>query len=291
MTLSSTIIQFKNHKMKRIIVTITIALCGMVLLPTQKIAAQSTSDQKAFERGMVAYNNKKFTEALPYLKQAATAGISGAYKPLVELYAKGDYNGSGKGNYKEAFTWLLIMAQRKYLDEGSKDKELAVLCLAYYDPLCFLFGDYKETIDHTTMAYKMGVPKTPYLMAQVAASYLKLGKISKANEWLDNAMLLATEKNDKYSIHTINAIRSKIALDKEDYFNAFKLSEDAASEGKVALAAYVYGVTLIKTKNHPEIGQKWVKLAAEYDYGGFFEINCFEGEIKRYWNTIKALSF
>ncbi len=275
--------------MKRIIVTITMALCGMVLLPTQKIAAQSTSAQKAFERGMVAYNNERYTEALPDLIQAATAGISGAYEPLVELYADGDYDGSGKGNYKKAFEWLL--RAQSYLDEESKDKELLVLYLVYGDPLCFLFGDYKETIDHATKAYKMGVPQTPYVVAQIAASYLKLGKISKANEWLDNAMSLATEKNDTYSIHTINAIRSKIALDKEDYSNALKFSKDAASEGKVPLAAYVYGVTLIKTKNHPEIGQEWVKAAAEYDYNGIYEINCFEDEIKRYWNMIKDLSF
>ncbi len=277
--------------MNKIIMRATLLIvCTVFSIPSLSQNSQYVFAKKAFERGMIDYNNDRFTEALPNLKKAAMAGISGAYGPIINLYADGDYDGSGKGNYKEAFSWLL-MAQHKYLSEGSKDKELAVICLLNFDPLCFLTGDYQGTIEHVSKAYKNGIPKNSYFMAQVAASYLKLGKTSKANEWLNDAMQLAMEKDEMISIHTINAIRSKIALDKKDYSHALELSKDAASEGKVPLADYVYGVALIETKNHPEIGQRWVKAAAEYDYNGIIEINCFENEIKWYWDTIKHLSF
>ena len=84
---------------------------------------------------------------------------------------------------------------------------------------------------------------------------------------------------------------SKISLDKNDYVKALELSKDAATQGKIPLAAYVYGVSLIKTNNRPDIGKQWVKVAAEYDYSGLFEINCFEDEIQRYWLSIMNHSF
>ena len=46
-----------------------------------------------------------------------------------------------------------------------------------------------------------------------------------------------------------------------------------------------------KTNNRPDIGKQWVKVAAEYDYSGLFEINCFEDEIQRYWLSIMNHSF
>ncbi len=274
---------------KTIVKVTLLIVCMFFSIQSFSQSSQIISTEKAFERGINAYNNDRFTEAFPDLLQAAEAGISEAYGPLINLYADGDYDGSGKGNYKQAFSWVL-MAQQKYLG-GDKNQKLAVIYLTNYAPLCFLVGDYQETIDAVTKGYKMGFPKIPYVMAQVAASCLKLGKISKANEWLNNAMSLAKEKNDMLSFHAINAIRSKIALDKKDYSHALELSKDAATEGKIPLAAYVYGVALTETKNRPEIGKKWVKAAAEYDYYGIFEINCFEDEIKQYWKTIKNLSF
>lgn len=267
-----------------------ISLCGILLFLVQGVSAQSSTAKSAFERGINAYNNDKYVEAFTNLKQAALGGISEAYKPLIKLYADGDYDGSGIGNYKEAFTWTL-MAMNKYLDEGSKNRDLAVTCMMYYDPLCFLTGDYQETIDHATKGYESGLPRIPYLLNQIAASYLKLGNIAKATEWINKAIVLATEKNDNLSLYTAKAILSKIELDKKDYNKALELSRDAASDGKVPLAAYVYGVSLIKTNNHPDIGKQWVKAAAEYDYNGIIEINCFEDEIKSYWRQIMNTSF
>ncbi len=54
------------------------------------------------------------------------------------------------------------------------------------------------------------------------------------------------KKNDNLSLHTANALLSKISLDKNDYVKALELSKDAATQGKIPLAAYVYGVSLIK---------------------------------------------
>ena len=81
-------------------------------------------------------------------------------------------------------------------------------------------------------------------MNVVAASYYKLGNVRNAKEFLK----MATETNSKndYDSHVTNAILSKIYFDKQDYTNALILSEDAAKTGKVPLAAYVYGASLIK---------------------------------------------
>lgn len=267
-----------------------ISLCGMLLFFVQGVSAQSSIAKSAFERGISAYNNKKYVEAFTNLKQAALGGVSEAYGPLIDLYADGDYDESGIGNYKEAFTWT-VMAMGKYEDGGRKNQDLRVIGLMYYDPLCFLIGDYQEAIDHITKGQKLGLPQLPYLFNILAASYLKLGNIAKATEWANKAIALAAEKNDNFSHYTAKAILSKIELDKKDYNKALELSEKAASDGKVPLAAYVYGVSLIKTNNHPDIGKQWVKAAAEYDYCGISEINCFEDEIKKYWRQIMNASF
>ena len=100
---------------------------------------------------MVAYNNEKYVEALPDLRQAALAGCP-AFYPLIHLYADRDYDDSGIGNYKEAFKWT-VMAMQKYCDDGANNRDLAVTCLMFYDPLCFLTGDYQETIDHATKGF------------------------------------------------------------------------------------------------------------------------------------------
>lgn len=276
--------------MKRVI-KIPFLIFGALFLFALSASAQSESAKNAYFRGVAAVNKGKYVEALPSLRQAALGGVSGAYGPLISLYVDGDYDKSGKGNYEEAFKWLL-MAMNKCIEEGSSDQDLTVTCLMNYDPLCFLTGDYQETVDHATRGIKTGgLPKLPYLMNQIAASYLKLGHLANATEWLNDALSLSKIKDDKLSLHTANAILSKMALDKSDYDSALKLSKDAASEGKIPLAAYVYGITLIKTNNHPEIGKEWVKLAAEYNYNGLFEINCFENEIKQYWNTIRYMNF
>lgn len=265
-------------------------LCGILFFFTQGSSAQTTSAKKAFDRGMTAYNNEKYIEALPDLKQAALAGVPEAFLPLIRLYANGDYDGSGIGNYIEAFSWT-IMATRKYFEDGANNRDLAVIGLMYYDPLCFLTGDYQETIDHATKGFENGMPRIPSLINQIAASYLKLGNPINAIEWANKGIALAKEENDDLSLHTANAILSKIFLDKNDYNKALELSKDAATQGKIPLAAYVYGVSLIKTNNHPDIGKQWVKAAAEYDYSGIFEINCFEDEIQRYWRSIMNRSF
>ena len=272
------------------LIKLVIVVCSMFVLHSQGLSAQSTSAERAFERGITAYNNEQYAEALPYLKQAALAGVPKAYKPLISLYVNGDYDGSDKGNYKEAFSWLL-KALDKYMSGASDDQDLTVACIMYYDPLCFLTGDYQETVDHATKAYSNGLPVQAFLMNQIAASYLKLGNRAKANEWLTKAIALATEEGETLNIYTSYAILSKIAMDNKDYSKALDLSVEAASKGEIPLAAYVLGVCMIKTNYHPEIGQKWVKLAAEYDYGGISEINCFENEIKQYWYSIKDLSF
>ncbi len=265
--------------------------CAIILLATQGAIAQSTSAKNAFDRGIAAYNNEKYVEAFPDLKQAAMAGVPEAFNPLIHLYANGDYDGSGIGNYKEAFKWTL-MAMNKYIDEGANNRELAVTSLMYYDPLCFLTGDYQETVDHAVPGLEKGsLPRMPSLTNQIAASYLKLGNTSKAIEWANQSITLSKERNDDISLHTAYAILAKISFDKNDYNRAIELSKSAASEGKIPLAAYVYGASLIKANNRPDIGKLWAKAAAEYDYSGVFEINCFEDEIQRYWRSIMNRTF
>lgn len=262
---------------------------GMLLLQPQSMYAQSESAKSAYQRGITAFNNKKYTQALPDLMLAASANIPEAYGPLIELYVDGDYNGSGKGNYKEAMKWL-IKGMEIYFDGGASNNDLAIVCLMNYDPLCFLSGDYQETIDHATSGLARGsLPKMPSLMLQVAASYLKLGDQATASKWINDAKIVAREKNDNLSIHTANALLSKIEFDNKNFSKALELSKVAASEGRVPLAAYVYGSSLIQTNNSPEIGKQWVKLAAEYDYCGLFEINCFENDIRQYWNSIRNI--
>jgi len=262
----------------------------MLLFLVQGVSAQSTSAKKAFEQGIAAYNKNKYVEAFPYLEQAALGGVLEAYKLLIKLYADGEYDGSGIGNYKKALAWT-VLAIDKYIDTGTNNRDLAVTCMMYYDPLCFLAGDYQETIDHATYGFKRGTPAHSYLMNQIAASYIMLDNIGEATEWLSKALDSAVEKNDNLSIHTAKALLSKIHLDKKEYTKALELSKDAATNGKIPLAAFVYGVSLIKTNNHPDIGKRWVKLAAEYDYNGIFEINCFEEEIGEYWRSIINTSF
>ena len=70
----------------------------------------------------------------------------------------------------------------------------------FYDPLCFLTGDYQETIDHATKGFKSGTPRVPYLMNQIAASYIKLGKPINAIEWANKGIALSKEKNDNLSL-------------------------------------------------------------------------------------------
>lgn len=266
----------------------------LLLLTTQELSAQSASARKIYERGIKAYNEERYIEALPDLRQAAMSGVSEAYRPLIDLYVDGENDGSGIGNYKEAFSWVL-KALDKFLGNGSNKRELGVTCLMYYDPLCFLTGDYQETIDHGTSGFEHGTQKNTYLMNQIAASYLKLGNdtknVAKALEWLNKAISEASQKNDNLTIHTAKAIISKIFLDYSKYNEALEYSEKAATEGKIPLAAYVYGVSLIKTNNRPDIGKKWVKAAANYDYCGIFQINCFESEIRQYWRSIMNTSF
>lgn len=268
-------------------INIIFLFIGVLLMQSQSSYAQSESAKSAYQRGISAFDSKKYIQALPDLMLAASANIPEAFSPLIELYVEGDYNGSGRGNYKEAMKWV-EKAMDVYLESGASNRTLAVTCLMNYDPLCFLTGDYQETIDHVTSGLSRGsIPKLPYIMLQVAASYLKLGNIAQANIWLNDAIALAHEKDDEYSLRAGYALLSKIAFDNKDYSKAMELSKDVA--GKVSLAAYVYGATLIKTNNNPEIGKQWVKLAAEYEYCGLFEINCFESEIKQYWNSIKNI--
>lgn len=262
----------------------------LLLLTTQEVSAQILPIFKTFKRGFQAYKEQRYIEALPDLRQAGIKGISQSYQPLINLYVNGKHDGSGIGNYKEAFVWVMKALSMLH-HPISDNRELSVTILMYYDPLCFLTGDYQETIDHGTYAFEQGTQKNTYLMTQIAASYLKLGNPDKAVEWLDKAISQASQKNDNLSIHTASAIYSKILLDNLDYTKALEFSEKAATEGKIPLAAYVYGVSLIKTNNRPDIGKEWVKAAANYGYSGIFQINCFESEIRQYWLSIMNTSF
>lgn len=265
-----------------------IILCVTLSFLIQEAWGQSSSASIAFTKGIAAYDNGKYIEALPYLRQAASSGIAASYHPLIDLYADGDYDGNGIGNYQEALFWTL-QAMNKYFNEGADNRDLAAICLMYYDPLCFLTGDYQETIDHTASLYENGMLRNPYLMNQIAASYLKLGNIDKTIEWLNKATALAKAKDLNHCIQTTNAILSKIYLDTNNYTKALEYSQEAASE--VAVAAYVYGRSLIETDNNPSIGKQWVKSASEYDYSGIFEINCFEEEIENYWRSIMNATY
>ena len=255
------------------------------------VSLQNLTPRQAFEKGILAYNNKNYVEALPLLKKAVQGGISEAYEPLIHMYAHGDYDGSGKGNYSEALRWTAMAINTFFnMEEGAGRKQLYAVVMSNYGPLCFLVGDYKEAIDHMAEGLKNGrFPKDSFLMNVVAASYYKLGNVRNAKEFLK----MATETNSKndYDSHVTNAILSKIYFDKQDYTNALILSEDAAKTGKVPLAAYVYGASLIKTNNHPNIGKQWVQAAAQYNYSGIIEINCFDNEIKQYWYTIRDISY
>ncbi|MBD5296298.1 MAG: hypothetical protein HDS25_08315 [Bacteroides sp.] len=264
---------------------------GLLLTIPLNSAAQSKVAIDAFETGMSAYKHEEYIKSLPYLQQAATGGVPGAFAPLIEIYTHGDYNGSGKGNYNEAFKWLLL-GLTQYNDSPIKDRNLGATLLMNLDPLTFLTGDYQETVDHVTNSEKMGIPIImPYVMCQVAASYLKLNKVSDANKWLKRAIADASEKKQNITIHTANALLAKIAYDKKDYEKALTLSKASASEGNIPLGAFVYGASLINLGRSPEVGKQWVKAAAEYDYYGIYEINCFETEIKNYWNKIKNVNF
>lgn len=269
----------------RILFTIICAVITIALnVNAQSSTANRTNVLAALQRGLAAYNNEKFQEALPDLVVAATAQLPDAFSPLINIYVDGEHNGNGKGDYREAFKWLL-MAQQVYHNKATDNKSLAVTCLMYYGPLCFLIGDFEETIDNANRQPKE-FPQNPYLTLQVAASYMKLGNITEAKNSINKAIVLANERNDNISIHTANALLSKIAFDRKDYSKAIALSKDAATVGQIPLAAFIYGASLIETRDHADIGKQWVKAAAEYDYNGLFEINCFESEIKYYWNSI-----
>ena len=270
--------------MNRLIIT----LCSVLLMLAQGVYAQSNSAKIDFERGMNAYHNKNYEAAVSHLTKAAFGGVTEAYEPLINIYADGEYDGSGKGNYRVALSWT-VQAINKYFEDGGYNAQLAATCMMYYDPLCFLTGDYQEAIDHGIKS--AGTSISPYLLTQIAASYLKLGDTKNANEWLKKAKTLAKKYDEALSIHTANAIISKMYFDKKNYSKALEYSEEAVLEGKVPLAAYVYGASRIKTNNSPSFGKQWVEAAAKYDYNGIYEINCFEDEIKQYWESIKDITF
>ena len=266
-----------------------LSLFFVALVCANNLFAQSADVQKvvsdgykAYERGIKAYNSGNYTQCLPDLQKAAECGIASAFDPLISLYADGDYDRSGKGNYQEALSYFHL-AQEVYVRGDYLNKDLALLIMRNYIPLNFLTGNYLEVI--SDVDNRSFLPA--YEMLQVSSSYLVLGNYSKATEWIGKALESARITHDEVSIHTANALLSKIELDKKNYSQAIDLSAEAASKGKVPLAAYVLGASLIQTNDRVELGKRWVKLAAEYDYNGIYEINSFEDEIKRYWNSIK----
>ena len=207
------------------------------------------------------------------------------------MYVDGDYNGSGKGNYVEALKWV-DKAADVYFEGGASNDDLALLCLMYYNSLKFLTGEYTSVVDLVPNGMSKGIiPKTPSIMLQVAASYMKLGNIAKAKEWINDAKIEARNQNQQLVIDYANMLSAKILFDNKDYDNAINLLQSENIVDAHPISAYVYGASLINTNNNPDIGKQWVKIASEYDYSGFLELNCFENEINQYWNSVKNKSF
>lgn len=264
-------------------------LLGFCLFFTEEANAQTKAAQNAYYQGMRALDAKNYPEATKLLSEAAQGNMPEAFAPLVDLYVEGDYNGSGAGNYKEALKWIEKAADL-CLDGRSENKELWVLCMLNYPSLRFLTGEYKLFIDEVTKDYSKGnFPKAPYVMLQVAASYIHLGDYAKAKQWIADGMALGREQKQDIILETGEILLAKISFDNKDYNAALNRIADFPDASPVS--AYIYGASLIKTGNHPELGKEWVRLAAEYKYNGLFEINCFEKEILQYWNSIKNQSF
>ena len=274
--------------MKRSITLLTGICCLFLTVQSQSIT--SLTPHQAYQKGIDAIESNNHIEALPLLEKAAEANIPGAYAPLINMYADGSYNGSGIGNYHEAFYWTL-KGFNVFMNSDNPDRNLGVTCMMYYDPLCFLTGDYHETIRHATTGYSSGMPELASLYSIIGASYLKLDDKLNATKYLEKGKSLSEKSGNIFDILTTNALLAKIAIDNKNYDKAIALSKDAATIGGIPLASFVYGVALIKTKKNPEEGKKWIKRAVDYKYSGIFEINCFKDEIEQYWETIENTDF
>ena len=271
--------------MKRIL-TLTLILTGFLTAGLSPVFAQSESARKAFQRGIKAYNEQRYKEALPDLMLAANAEIPEAYGPLVEMYVDGDYNGSGRGNYAEALKWV-DKAADLYLGGKDSNGELVILCLRDYNSLKFLTGEYESVADLVPYHLSKGTPVPPYVLLQLAASHMMLGNTAKAKEWIDKTKTEAQKENQQLIVNYADMLLAKMLFDNKEYDKAIDLLVSKNIVNLHPVSAYVYGASLIKTNNNPETGKQWVQIASEYDYSGMVELNCFEKEIKQYWNSIK----
>lgn len=247
----------------------------------------STCAQSAFdlcETGRKAFVVGNFEEAKVYLTKAATMGEAKACGLLGLGYMSGCFE-SGQ-DLKTALQWVTKGYSNSMLNpEPTCMGVLGMLGTATANSK----KDWIENLPFLEHAYTNGFTPS-YIGNLISVCYLLKGDKDKAQEWATKIQEIEKNEEEKYQYFMASAILSKIYLEKKDYSNALAAARDAAVEGN-PIAQYVMGRCQINLNIYPEIGRKRVKEAALYEYSTLVDINVFDEEIQKYYNSIRNKKF
>ncbi len=244
--------------------------------------AQSASE--LCESGRRAFAVGNFEEAKVYLQKAANMGSSMACGLLGLGYISGCYE-SGQ-DLQSALSWATKGCSISMLDPDPT-------CMGVIGMLGTVTAENKkdwiENLKFLEYAYTNGFGPS-HLGNLISVCYLLKGDIAKAQEWATKIQEIEKDEEDKDNYYMSSAILSKIMLDNKDYMNALMTARDAAVDGN-PIAQYVMGRCQIQLDIYPEVGQQRVKNAALYDYSPISDINAFDEEIQKYYDSIKNKRF
>lgn len=245
--------------------------------------AQSASELCESGRKEFAVGN--FEGAKVYLQKAANMGNSKACGLLGLGYMTGCYE-SGR-DLQLAHSW----ATKGYsISMSDPDPTCAGVIGMIGTATAKNKKDWIKNLNVLEYAYTNGFSSS-HIGNLISVCYLLKGDRAKAQEWATKIREIERDEEDKHNYYMSTAILSKIMLDNKDYMNALGTARDAAFDGN-PIAQYVMGRCQIKLHIDPAAGQQRVKKAAFYDYNSpILDINAFDDEIQKYYNSIKNKRF
>jgi hypothetical protein len=259
------------------LISILLTFCALFNANAQSASELCESGRKAFVIG-------NFEEAKAYLTKAANMGEAKACGLLGLGYMSGCFE-SGR-DLRSALQWATKGYSNSMLNpEPTCMGVLGMLGTATAESK----KDWIENLPFLEHAYSHGFSPSN-IGNLISVCYLLKGDKEKASEWAKKIQDIEKDEEDKDQYYMASAILSKIYLDKKDYSNALATARDAAVEGN-PIAQYVMGRCQIKMDIFPEVGKRRVREAALYEYSPLVDINAFDEEIQKYYNSIKDKKF